>query len=112
MEVESMLKKIYENSEKQAILSEEFQSLRRDVERIGAGVDKINERHEKIRLSCADHCAKTDMALEKSEMAFREITEHEQSHLAWYGIILAASALIPIGLKKVLLILSKMFDKI
>jgi hypothetical protein len=37
MEVESMLKKIYENSEKQAILSEEFQSLRRDVERIGAG---------------------------------------------------------------------------
>ena len=93
------MQKLSESAQSYAVLAEEFKSIRRDIERIGTGVDKINERHESIRMNCAGHCAETKIAIDTADAAIREISEHKQNHLAWYGLIVAVVALLnmPIG---------------
>lgn len=89
----AFLEKLSKNAEATAVLAEEMSSMRRDVDRMCKGIDKINERHESIRMSCADHCADTKMAADAARAAQEEIREHKQNHLVWYGLILAAVAL-------------------
>lgn len=95
----SFIEKLSEVTKNYAVLTEEFSSMRRDVERIGKGVDKINERHEAIRMNCAEHCADTKLAFDAARSSQEEIREHKQNHLAWYGVVLAFVALLnlPVG---------------
>jgi t-SNARE complex subunit (syntaxin) len=95
----SVVEKMSETSKNYAVLAEEFKSMRRDVERIGKGVDEINKRHEMIRVNCADHMADTKIARDVADEALLEIRQHKSNHLAWYGIILAIVAILnlPIG---------------
>lgn len=101
----AFLQKLSDNTRNYSVLAEEFSSMRRDIERIWKGVEKINERHEAIRANCADHCADTKIAMDMARAATEEIREHKASHLTWYGIVLGAAALVPFVFKKLYTVL-------